>query len=83
MTNPTTDTDIDADVMPAETVGPLGSIDTTSVASAVLPARFPDAAQVGGPPRSRTPARALGLFLATTAESIAGTVLGVSAVKRV
>jgi hypothetical protein len=53
MTNPPTDTDIHADVMPAETAGPLGSIDTTSLASAVLPALgFLTLLRLGGPPRS-------------------------------
>jgi CDP-diglyceride synthetase len=32
--------------------------------------------------QERTPARALGLFLSTTAESVGGTVLGVAAIKR-
>jgi hypothetical protein len=39
--------------MPAETAGPLGSIDTTYLASAVLPALgFLTLLRLGGPPRS-------------------------------
>ena len=80
VTNP--DTGAEADVLLAETAGPSGSVDSTSLASALLSVLgFPTLLRLADR-RDRTPARALGLFLATTAESIAGIVLGISGARR-
>lgn len=61
---------------------PSGAIDSMSLASMILSGlsfltllRLADR-------RDRSPAKALGLFLATTSESIGGTVLGFRAIKR-
>jgi hypothetical protein len=58
------------------------SIDTAAVASVALSAvSFLTLLKLADR-RDRSPARALGLFLATSAESITGTVLGVQAIGR-
>ena len=80
--NPTTDSSERSANDPFDAEVPSGAIDFLALASTAISAlsfltllRLADR-------QNRTPARALGLFFATTAESIGGTVLGLIAMKR-
>jgi hypothetical protein len=83
MTNPNMDPPVNwMNDLSTRSLDSSGSIDPASTASAILSAlgfltllRLADR-------QDRTPARALGLFFATTTESIGGTVLGLVAIKR-